>query len=127
MTLHFNCTPDKPKRQRLRNRAPNAERHLWPHLRRRHIAGAKFRRQYGVDRFVIDFYCPALKLAIEIDGSSHDGDEAQAYDQARQQHIEALGIEFLRFTNAQVYQELEEVVVAIRQRVLELKAGADPS
>lgn len=127
MPLHFNCTPDKLKRQRLRNRIPPAERRLWQHLRRRHIAGAKFRRQYGIDRFVVDFYCPELKLAIEIDGPTHHSPEAQAYDKARQQHIEAFGIEFLRFSNAQVYQELDFVVNAIRQRVLELRAGADPS
>jgi very-short-patch-repair endonuclease len=100
---------------------PNAEVILWETLRRRQMEGVKFRRQYGVDRFVLDFYCVELKLAIEVDGPSHDTVEAQTDDQARQVHIEGFGIQFLRFQNWQVYQELDGVVEVIRQRVIALK------
>ena len=121
MTRHFNRTSDRGKRQRLRNNMPKAEILLWSRLCRRQVTGAKFRRQYGVDQFVVDFYCPEVKLAIEVDGSSHDSNEAQAYDQARQRQIEALGIRFLRFRNGQVYRELDGVVEVIRAKVVELR------
>jgi very-short-patch-repair endonuclease len=121
MTSNLNRRPDTPKRQDLRNGMPNAEVILWETLRRRPMEGVKFRRQYGVDRFVLDFYCVELKLAIEVDGPSHDTVEAQTYDQARQVHIEGFGIQFLQFQNWQVYQELDGVVEVIRQRVIALK------
>ena len=121
MTRHFNRSSDKAKRQKLRGDMPKAEIILWSRLCRRQVAGAKFRRQYGVDQFVIDFYCPELKLAIELDGASHDSSEAQTYDQMRQQHIERFGIQFLRFRNQQVYEELNEIVDVIRERVMSLR------
>lgn len=121
MTLHFNQGPEKHKRQNLRNQMPRAEVILWNCLRKRQIEGAKFRRQYSVDYFVLDFYCAELKLAIEVDGLSHDGLEARLYDRERQQHIEGFGIQFLRFKNGQVYRELNAVVEAMRQRVIALK------
>lgn len=121
MTLNFNQSSEKRKRQSLRTHMPKAEVILWSCLRRRRIEGAKFRRQYSVDCFVLDFYCAELKLAIEVDGPSHDGLEAQAYDLERQQHIEGFGIQFLRFRNWQIYRELDSVTEVIRQRVLALK------
>ena len=60
---------------------------------------------------MVDFYCPAVKLAIEVDGISHDvNDEVRAYDRQRQVHIESFGIRFLRFTNREVYDNLEGVL-----------------
>jgi very-short-patch-repair endonuclease len=62
-----------------------------------------------VGPYVIDFYCPALKLAIEIDGESHTG-AAQAYDRERQRYIERYGIRFLRYSNTDVYGNLDGVL-----------------
>ncbi|MEL6319257.1 MAG: endonuclease domain-containing protein [Cyanobacteria bacterium J06626_14] len=121
MTRIFNRRSDKAKRQRLRNNMPRAEIILWSRLRLRQVAGVKFRRQYGVERFVLDFYCPALKLAIEVDGPTHLSPEAQAYDQRRQQFIEELGIRFLRFTNQEVYQNLDGVLTVIHQKICTLQ------
>ncbi|MEL6490300.1 MAG: endonuclease domain-containing protein [Cyanobacteria bacterium J06621_3] len=120
MTEIFNRRRDTPKRQRLRNDSPRAERILWRRLRRRQIAGFKFRRQYGVERYVLDFYCPELKLAIEIDGSSHNGLKAQAYDHQRQQFVESFGIQFLRFTNHLVYEQIDFVVATIQDKAIAL-------
>ena len=82
---------------------------MWNHLSRRQMSGYKFRRQHSVDQYVLDFYCPELKLAIEIDGDSHFMPGAQEQDKTRQEHIEAFGIRFLpaspaggRFTNEDV-------------------------
>jgi very-short-patch-repair endonuclease len=127
MTELFNKTSEKAKRQRLRNDMPPAEKLIWARLRGRQIEGCKFRRQYSVGAFVIDFYVPELKLAIEIDGSSHDGEEAQAYDAQRQSYIESKGIRFLRFTNRQVYQELDAVVGAIGLVVEKIRREPLPS
>ncbi len=75
--------------------------------------GERFLRQYGVDQYILDFYCPRLKLAIEVDGDSHFISGAEEYDKTRQVHIEAFGIRFLRFTNADVCENLEGVCQTI--------------
>lgn len=74
------------------------------------MLGYKFRRQHSVDRFVIDFYCPELRLAIEVDGDSHFTPRARAYDRGRQKHIESFGIRFLRVMNKDVYHNLDAVL-----------------
>jgi very-short-patch-repair endonuclease len=104
----------------LRRSMSKAEVLLWTHLSRKQMAGYKFRRQYGVDRYVIDFYCPKLKLAIEIDGPSHVEEGASEYDKMRQSCIEALGIRFLRFRNDEVYEHLEGVLQTINAKIRDL-------
>src|SRR4051812_29898031 len=113
MTAIYNRSADKDKRKRLRNELPPAEARLWTHLQGRQADGYKFRRQYGVGPFVIDFYCPGLKLAIEIDGFSHADESVEIRDRDRQAYIESLGIRVIRFTNAQIYESIEGVVESI--------------
>ena len=103
MTVLFNKTSEKQKRQLLRNQSPPAEQRLWFRLRNRQLLGYRFRRQYGIGRYVLDFYCPQIGLAIEIDGDSHFQPGAPEYDRQRQDYIESLGIHFLRFTNTDVF------------------------
>ncbi len=110
MTRTYNRTAQKAKRQNLRNDATKAERLLWRRLRGKQVDGLKFRRQYGVGEFVIDFYCPVAKLGIEIDGESHFNPSAELKDMTRQAIIESIGIHVIRFTNPQVYEELDAVV-----------------
>ena len=113
MTQFFNKRTETEKRRQLRSNAPSAETVLWSKLRRKQVYGHKFRRQYGVGPYVIDFYCPALKLALEIDGDSHLLADADTQDKQRQDYIESFGIQFLRFTNEQVYRNLDEVLETI--------------
>jgi very-short-patch-repair endonuclease len=122
MTELYNKTSEKVKRQLLRNQMPLAEQIAWERLRGKQVAGCKFRRQYSIDRFVVDFYTPELKLAIEIDGESHHGEQAQAYDVERQSFLEAKGIRFLRFTNQQIMEDLDQVIERIEKRILELRS-----
>jgi very-short-patch-repair endonuclease len=75
--------------------------------------GFKFRRQYSVNQYVIDFYCPELKLAIEIDGDSHHGYFSEKYDNERQKYIESFGIHFMRFTNEDVCNNIDGVLQMI--------------
>jgi very-short-patch-repair endonuclease len=79
------------------------------------MRGYKFRRQYGVDQYVIDFYCPGLKLAIEVDGDIHFTPKARAHDSLRQAHIESFGIQFLRIKNDDIYSNLDSVLDEIAE------------
>jgi very-short-patch-repair endonuclease len=92
---------------------PKAEVLLWSVLRGKQVAGRKFRRQYGIGAYIIDFYCPSARLAIEVDGDSHVQAEVGEYDRRRQAFIESLGIRVVRVTNLAVYENLEAVVSAI--------------
>ena len=94
---------------------PEPEKHLWTWLRAKQISGYKFRRQYSVGKYVIDFYCPEAKLAIEVDGDSHFIDQHSQYDIVRQKFVESKGIHFLRFTNTDVIENLEGVFIRITE------------
>ena len=104
----------------MRNNVPAAEELVWSSLRKNQVLDYKFRRQYGVGPYVIDFYCPALKLAVEIDGDSHFVTDAIENDKRRQAFIESFGIHFLRFTNQEVNRELDAVLEKIYQNVQKL-------
>ena len=110
----------------MRNNVPVVEAMLWARLRREQIAGLRFRRQYSVGAFVIDFFCAELKLAIEIDGSSHDCNDAQEYDANRQAWIEQYGVHFLRFTNEQVQHDIEYVVKTIEELAAGIRTPTQP-
>ena len=95
----------------LRNNPTPPEKHLWRFLRRRQIQGLEFHRQVPIDQFIVDFYCHELRLAIEIDGSSHENAELE--DGIRQKKIESFGVAFLRFENQEVMSKTEWVLQEI--------------
>ncbi len=97
----------------LRKNMTEAEQILWKRLRRKQILGAPFYRQKPLAQFIVDFYCAAAMLVIELDGSQHYTPDAQQYDVVRTQTLEAMGLRVLRFDNQQVLQELETVIEAI--------------
>jgi very-short-patch-repair endonuclease len=97
----------------LRQQMTPAESHLWEALRNKQVAGLRFRRQHPIGRFILDFYCPAIKLAIELDGPIHA--DRQDYDQARTEVIAAYGYQVLRFTNEAVLTDRASVLNTIRQ------------
>ncbi|MBX2990112.1 MAG: endonuclease domain-containing protein [Bacteroidetes bacterium] len=117
MTLFYNRSSEKTKRRFLRNNMTATERILWQQLKGRQLGGFKFRRQFSVGAFVLDFYCPELKLAIEVDGESHDGPEAQESDRDRQKYIEQFHIWFLRFRNEEVEGNVDAVVDKIHRAI----------
>jgi very-short-patch-repair endonuclease len=92
---------------------PKSEVLLWMKLKNHQMRGERFLRQYGVDQYVLDFYCPRLKLAIEVNGDSHYVPGAEEQDKARQEYIEAFGIRFLRFTNTDVCENLDGICQVI--------------
>lgn len=90
--------------------------------------GERFLRQYGVDQYILDFYCPRLKLAIEIDGDSHFISDAEEKDKMRHEYIESFGIQFLpaspaggRFTNEDVYKNIDGVCQTVYNKIEEKK------
>ncbi|MBD2165154.1 endonuclease domain-containing protein [Calothrix membranacea FACHB-236] len=121
MTKLYNQTSQKSKRQALRNNMPLAEKMIWAKLRNQQIQGCKFRRQYSIDAFVVDFYTPELKLAIEIDGDSHYQDGIPEYDRERQLFLESKGTKVLRFTNQEIYKDLDGVVERIREVICQMR------
>lgn len=112
----FNQSIYKSRRQELRQNMPEPERKLWALLRNQRM-GVKFRRQHGIGHYIADFYCPELKLVIEIDGVSHESEAAQNYDQIRSEFMQALGIRTIRFGNKEVMQNTEGVQQYLQQYV----------
>jgi very-short-patch-repair endonuclease len=97
--------------RRLRHDQTDAEEVLWQMLRDRQLHGIKFRRQTPMGRFILDFYCPAAKLVIELDGAVHD--QQQERDEARTAALEARGLRVIRFRNEEVFQALPSVLERI--------------
>lgn len=115
MTLHYNKSNSKGKRQQLRRAMTDAEKRVWIFLRKRQVKGIKFRRQYSIDQFIIDFYCPQLKIAIEIDGDIHDEKFIKERDEERQLYLEQFGAKFLRIKNDDVFGNLDRVFERIEK------------
>jgi len=110
----------KEKRRRLRNNPTKAESVLWSYLRNRQIEDIKFRRQFSIDNYIVDFYTPSIKLVIEVDGETHFKDDEMEYDMKRQIELEVFDIVFMRFTNTDVIESTEFLVENIRMKVREL-------
>ena len=111
----------KEKARELRNNSTKTEILLWKFLKGKQLLGYDFHRQKPIDEFIVDFFCPELMLAIEIDGVSHIGSEE--YDNERQSKLEKLGIRFLRFKDDDVFyncdwvmKEIERWIVANKPR-----------
>jgi|ERR1051326_6300452 very-short-patch-repair endonuclease len=110
----------------LRKKATDCERILWRHLRNRNFAGYKFRRQHPIGVYNLDFYCPTVKLAVELDGGGHNCVSGQMHDQKRERFLREKGIATIRFWNHQVREELDSVLQAI-WFAIERRNGSNPS
>ncbi len=86
--------------RRLRNNSTLSEVLLWKQLKGKKMGGYAFYRQRPIDRYIVDFFCPELMLAIEVDGSSHD--QRGEADLERQERLESLGVRFLRFDDKEL-------------------------
>jgi len=116
MTDIFNRAKLKHRRRELRHNATPAEKVLWEAIRNSKVNGIKFRRQASIGAYVLDFYAPTIKLAIEVDGDIHNDPEARLLDRQRQQTIEELGITFLRFSNNDVLYSTSNVIEAVAKK-----------
>jgi len=113
MKYLFNDKTKKFLRQKLRRDSSKAEQILWQYLKSKKLFGYKFRRQFGIGPYVVDSYCPKIKLVVEVDGETHSTFDEIKYDKCRQKYIEFFGISFLRFTNTDVYKNMDGVTEVI--------------
>jgi|SRR3989344_3337093 len=102
-------------RRDLRKRATVAERALWRYLNNHQLNNKKFRRQHSIDNFIVDFYCPESKLAIELDGNVHQNDFVYSYDKQRDSCLNMKGIKVLHFENKFIFNNLEWVLTEIKK------------
>ncbi len=109
----YNLPAQKPARRHLRTHGTSAEAALWLRLKRRQLGGRRFRRQFSIGPYVLDFYCPRERLAIELDGAVHNTPAQRAHDAERTRHLSTVGIRVLRFENRQVFEAPEAVLAAI--------------
>jgi len=101
----------------LRKNQTDAEKKLWTILRNRQINGVKFRRQFPVGRYILDFYCPDYRLAIEADGGQHYENKVKDQDDLRTRELNNLGIEMIRFTDREILTNSDGVVEAIQNAI----------
>lgn len=116
MTYLYNNNQQKDLRQKLRKSLGLPEVIVWNEIKSSKL-GKKFRRQYGVGNYVLDFYCSELRLGIELDGSTHDNLETYEKDQNRQEFIQEQGIKVIRFQNKDVLNNLDGVIEEIKKNL----------
>ena len=120
MSRHYNKKHMQPIRRKLRREMTYTEKVVWSVLRRKQL-GVRFLRQYSVDNYVIDFYSPEIKLALEIDGEVHDEVDVKINDAVREQHIESFGITILRLTNEEIEGNPNKAFQKVEKKIDELK------
>ncbi len=113
----FNKKSTLEKRKILRKNQTEPEKKLWQHLKNKQLNNTKFFRQYSIGEYIVDFYCPKLKLVIEVDGDSHFSNEAIEYDEIRTTFFNTLKIRVIRFTNTEVMKNIEEVLNIILDKI----------
>ncbi len=121
MTKHFNKPSQKNKRRSLRQSQTLCEELAWKYLRNRQLLGYKFRRQYSIDRYIIDFYCPELKLAVEIDGASHNSVKQKQKDLVRENYLKEFNVEFIRIKDEELLGNSEKAFLKIEEAVKRLE------
>lgn len=105
----------KTKARSLRTKPTDAELHLWHRLRRKQILGVQFYRQKPIANYIADFYAPAAKLVVELDGAQHLEPGQSKYDAQRSRDLEQQGLKVLRFDDRQVLLQTEAVLETIFQ------------
>ena len=107
------------KARYLRQEETKVEQILWKKLRNKSL-GLRWRRQHPIDMFILDFYAPEIKLAIELDGSIHKTKENKDYDEERTYYLESRDIKVIRFWNSEVEKDLENVLIKIKEEIKQL-------
>lgn len=122
----YNKFKQKETRRLLRRDSTFTEDLIWRRVRNSQILGVRFRRQYSIDTFILDFYAPQIRLAIELDGASHEFEDAKSRDEWRQRVIEGYNIRFIRFTDTEVTNRIDHVLGEIERVTRELLTSEEP-
>ena len=109
------------ERRSLRTNGTKEEAMMWKVLKNRQVSGVRFRRQFSVGAYILDFYCPELKLCIELDGAGHYNSEGLRHDYVRDKYLSELGIRVLRFENLAVLKMQPVMLAEIEAVIAELR------
>ena len=104
----------KEFRRELRNNSTPAEIRLWKYLKRSQLNGLKFRRQHSIGNYIVDFYCPEQKIAVELDGDVHLNIAVEQNDLNKEEFLNSLGIKVIRIKNSEVFEQIELVLEKIK-------------
>lgn len=107
----------KQRRQELRHNQTEAEKTFWSQVRNRQFCGLRFLRQYSIGPYILDFYCPTVKLAIELDGGQHTRQESREYDLLRSEYLKAHDIDIIRFWNPAVLLDISSVLAKVQEKI----------
>ena len=122
-----NAINNKPElkflRRELRKNMTPAEVAIWQQLKAGRLNGTHWRRQYSVNRYILDFYCPIYKLCIELDGQEHYTMQGDTRDFDRTIFLNSIGIEVIRFENKEIWENIEQVLETIKLKLKEIKTG----
>jgi very-short-patch-repair endonuclease len=114
--MYFGATPNIFKKAReLRKFETESEKILWRRLNKNQLLGLQFRRQHPINQFIADFYCPKIKLVVEVDGSIHELPENIEYDIARSEILNDFGITVIRFSNLQILEDIDFTIKEIER------------
>lgn len=116
----------KQFRKDLRNNGTSAEATLWKHLQKSQLEGRKFRRQHSLGNIIADFYCPAEKLVVELDGEHHFHEPGISNDSRKEAYLNSLGIRVIRFENRLVFEDLDGVLEEIKRAFTTPDSTASP-
>jgi very-short-patch-repair endonuclease len=110
----------KQQRRELRRNQTDAERTLWAKVRNKQFFGMRFFRQYSIGPYILDFYCPMMKLAVELDGGQHNQNCTREYDTARSEYLKTHGIDVIRFWDNEVMLDIQSVLAKLELKVTPL-------
>ena len=99
--------------RKFRKNMTEAENFLWQRIRRKQLKGRQFYRQKNIGDYIVDFYCPSAKLIVELDGGQHYTEEGVNRDQIRDNYLENFGFSVLRFSDREVFKNIEGVLKRI--------------
>lgn len=117
MKFIYNDRTLKARRKELRKSGTDFERLLWKYLRNKQFYKIKFLRQYSVGPYILDFYCPSARLAIELDGGGHAEDNQKIYDCDRTRYLQDKDIKVIRFWNTDITKNTETVLEKIKNKL----------
>ena len=123
ISARHNLKEQTDLRKSLRNNATIPEAILWRRLKGKQVNGLKFRRQFGVGPYVLDFYCPEIRLSIELDGEVHNNYSVEEHDNIRTSFLNENNIREFRFKNDVVYHNIESIVEEIIQYQQRMREG----
>ncbi len=107
----------KARARELRKNMTEAESFLWQRIKSKQLKGRQFYRQKNIGNYIVDFYCPSAKVIVELDGGQHYTQEGISRDQVRDKYLESLGFTILRFSDREVFKNIEGVLERIFEQL----------